>query len=110
MHRNLNCLLILLLVSIPLNAAAQDHGIKDMPTDSLTRLIHAYLISANKSYHFNGTVLVASKGKILLSKGYGFSDMTTKRLNTPDTRFPILSIGKTFTSAVILRLQEEKKI
>jgi CubicO group peptidase (beta-lactamase class C family) len=48
-----------------------------------------------------------TKGKIILNNGYGFSNIMTKRANTSDTRFPILSVGKTFTATVILKLQEE---
>src|SRR4030095_7859713 len=40
----------------------------------------------------------------------GFSSMISKRLNKPDTHFPILSVGKTFTSTLVLKLQEEGKL
>jgi CubicO group peptidase (beta-lactamase class C family) len=72
--------------------------------------LDAYLKSANAAYHFNGVALVVYKNAVVWSKGYGFSELTSKTLNTPDTRFPILSITKTFTSTVILKLQEEKKL
>ena len=80
------------------------------PSDSLFQRIDQYLISANTSDHFNGAALVAYKGKIILSKGYGFSNVSARRMNSPDTRFPILSVGKTFTATVILKLQEEGKL
>jgi CubicO group peptidase (beta-lactamase class C family) len=69
-----------------------------------------YLNSANHAYHFNGVALIVHKNVIVLNKGYGFSDLTSQTLNTPDTRFPILSITKTFTSTIILKLQDEKKL
>ena len=59
---------------------------------------------------FNGSLLVAVKGKILLAKGYGYSDQASKRLNTDSTIFSIASVTKTFTSAMILKLVEEKKL
>ncbi|RNL55913.1 serine hydrolase domain-containing protein [Pedobacter jejuensis] len=59
---------------------------------------------------FNGSVLVAVKGKILLAKGYGYSDQASKTLNTDSTIFSIASVTKTFTSAMILKLVEEKKL
>jgi CubicO group peptidase (beta-lactamase class C family) len=99
---------ILLLVSLHAHSQTAQPG-----RDSLDRIksqLDQYLRSANASYHFNGAVLVAQKGQIILSKGYGYSNMTTKLPNTPDTRFPILSVGKTFTSTVILKLQEEGKL
>jgi CubicO group peptidase (beta-lactamase class C family) len=69
-----------------------------------------YLRSANHAYRFNGVALVLRNGKVLLNKGYGFSQMDTKALNTPETRFPILSLTKTITATVILKLSEEGKL
>ncbi|MEJ1241069.1 serine hydrolase domain-containing protein [Chryseolinea sp. T2] len=43
-------------------------------------------------------------------RGYGWSNTTTRAHNAPDTRFPILSITKTFTATVILKLQEDGKL
>ena len=69
-----------------------------------------YLKSANKAYRFNGVALVIHNDEVVLNKGYGFSNMDSKTLNSPATRFPILSITKSFTSTIILKLQDEKKI
>lgn len=69
-----------------------------------------YLKSANDAYRFNGVALVIHNGEVLLNKGYGFSDMDSKTLNNPDTGFPILSITKSFTSTIVLKLQDEKKL
>lgn len=95
---------ILLVTSLPVFAQSISNS------DSLFQLLDRYLVSANTSYHFNGCALVSCKGKIILNKGYGFSNMSTQEVNTPGTRFPILSVGKTFTSAVILKLQEDGKL
>ncbi len=70
----------------------------------------SYLISANKAFRFNGSALVARKGKVLLQKGYGWRNAITRMPNKSDTRFPILSITKPFTAIVILKLQEEGKL
>ncbi len=59
---------------------------------------------------FNGSVLVAQKGVILLEKGYGYKNATTNSFNDSNTIFQIGSITKQFTSAVILQLQEQGKI
>lgn len=69
-----------------------------------------YLKSANNAYRFNGVALVIHNGEVLLNKGYGFSDIVSKTLNNPDTRFPILSITKSFTATIILKLQDDKKL
>ena len=63
-----------------------------------------------KTEKFNGSVLVAQKGAIVLQKGYGYKNADKKEMNEGNTIFQIGSITKQFTSAVILRLQEKKKI
>lgn len=75
----------------------------------MSKLDH-YLISAHKAFKFNGSALVAQKGKVLLQKGYGWSNAFTKSINKPETRFPILSITKPFTTTVILKLQEDGQL
>lgn len=82
---------------------------KGQNTDVTSRL-NNYLQSAHHAYRFNGVALVVHKNNVILNKGYGFSDMNSQMPNTPDTRFPILSITKTFTATIILRLQDEKKL
>lgn len=72
----------------------------------LEELMQAY----TKQYKFNGTALVAYNGKILLDKGYGFRNTDNKTLNDPSSVFQIGSITKQFTTTVILKLQEEKKL
>lgn len=85
------------------------HSSAQASTDIASNL-DEYLKSANDAYRFNGAGLVIHNNDILLNRGYGFSDMNSKNLNTPDTRFPILSMTKTFTATIILKLQDEKKL
>lgn len=59
---------------------------------------------------FNGSLLVAEKGKILLQKGYGYRDVSKQLPNDPQTIFLIGSITKEFTAAVVLKLVEQKKL
>ena len=59
---------------------------------------------------FNGSALVAAKGKVLLNKGYGYRDAATGVLNDEHSIFQLGSVTKQFTSAVILKLQEEHKL
>jgi CubicO group peptidase (beta-lactamase class C family) len=74
--------------------------------DKLDALIDAYA----KLYKFNGSALVAKNGVILLNKGYGYRNAADKTANNEQTIFQLGSITKQFTSAVILKLQEEKKL
>jgi len=75
-------------------------------SQKLDELMNAYC-KVNK---FNGTVLVARKGKILLEKGYGISDARTNRVNDINSIFQTYSITKTFTSTVIMKLVEMEKL
>jgi CubicO group peptidase (beta-lactamase class C family) len=72
----------------------------------LDTLIGAY---ENES-GFTGTVLVATKGTVILEKGYGYKNKSTKALNDTNTIFQIGSITKQFTSAIILQLLEQNKL
>ncbi len=55
---------------------------------------------------FNGTILIAKGGKVLLSKGYGMANYELGVPNTPQTKFHIASVSKTFTATAIMLLQE----
>ena len=75
-------------------------------TASLDSLVSAY----HQQNSFNGTILVAQKGKILLEKGYGFQNKKENIPNTANTVYQIGSITKQFTSAIILQLVEKQKM
>ena len=72
------------------------------------------LDSAMKAYqkvmHFNGTVLVAKNGQVLLEKGYGYKNFGTQTKNDAETIYMIASVTKQFTSAVVLKLVEQHKL
>ena len=59
---------------------------------------------------FNGSVLVAEKGKVIYKKGFGMANMEWAIPNQPDTKFRIGSVTKQFTATLILQLVEEGKI
>ena len=75
-------------------------------SEKLDELIKAY---ANQS-RFNGSVLVIKDGETLLDKGYGLSNVKENLSNKANTIFQVGSITKQFTAAIILKLQEDKKI
>lgn len=59
---------------------------------------------------FNGSVLIAEKGVIILKKGYGYSNEETKSLNNPETVFELASCSKQFTAAAIVLLKRQGKL
>ncbi|MEP6748090.1 MAG: serine hydrolase [Bacteroidota bacterium] len=88
------------IIATTLSLSAQETAQK------LDALVAAY----TKSELFNGSVLVAQNGKVLLQKGYGYKNADKKEMNDGNTIFQIGSITKQFTSALILHLQEQKKL
>lgn len=75
-------------------------------TAQLDTLLQAYA-AQNK---FNGTVLVSKGGTVLIDKGYGYRNVANHILHDKNSVFQIGSVTKQFTTAIILRLQAEKKL
>ncbi len=63
-----------------------------------------------KLHKFNGSVLVAQNGKVLLHEGYGLKSVQDSVKNDANTIYQIGSITKQFTAVAILKLQEQKKL
>ena len=59
---------------------------------------------------FNGAILVADKGQVVLKKGYGMANMEWNIPNAPDTKFRLGSITKQFTAMLIMQLVEQSKL
>ena len=90
----------LLLMAAQSMALAQDKAAK---IDELMKTYHGYR-------QFNGSVLVAENGKVVIKKGYGMANMEWNIPVEPDTKFRLGSITKQFTSMLILQLVQEGKI
>jgi CubicO group peptidase (beta-lactamase class C family) len=56
------------------------------------------------------SIAVFERGLPVLVKGYGFADVEAKAPATPATSYPIASISKRFTAALILRLADQGKL
>jgi len=78
----------------------------DLKQNKAVKQIDSYL----KKEKFNGTVLIAKNGKIVLTKGYGQSNFQTKSLNNIETIFRVGSVTKTFTATAILQLVDQGKV
>lgn len=63
-----------------------------------------------QTFNFNGTVLVAQKGEVLLKKGYGYKDRYKNIPTDVDGMYQIGSITKHFTADVILLLAKQHKL
>ncbi|PMD90208.1 hypothetical protein BWI97_24180 [Siphonobacter sp. BAB-5405] len=80
------------------------------PLKTLPHQADEYLRSAKAAYRFNGVALMAHRGEVILHKAYGFAQVSRSTPNDTSTRFPILSVTKSFTSALVLKLQEQGKL
>jgi len=77
---------------------------------SMNRQIDSLLSKYHDLNRLNGGVMVAKNGKILLSKGYGNANMEWNVPNTPDTKYMLASVSKTFTATLVMRLVDEGKL
>lgn len=77
---------------------------------ALATKIDALMTKLNEEGTFNGTVLIAHNGQVVLNKGYGLADRAQNIAHTPTTRFRLASITKQFTAMAILMLQEQGKL
>jgi len=93
---------LFLLVS---GLAVNSYGQKTA-TEKLDELVSAYT-NVGK---FNGAVLVSRRGEILLQKGYGIKNDKKGESLSADDVFQLYSITKTFTSTLVMKLEEEGKL
>ncbi len=57
-----------------------------------------------------GALAVARDGKLVLARGYGWSNLETGEHVKPDTLFGVASVSKSFTAVAILKLIEQGKL
>lgn len=60
--------------------------------------------------HFKGTALLIKQGQIFYQQSYGYADAEKKQDNQLDTLFPIASLQKIITGAIIVDLLKDKKL
>ncbi|GJM43894.1 MAG: hypothetical protein DHS20C21_07360 [Gemmatimonadota bacterium] len=59
---------------------------------------------------FSGSILVADRGEVLFSAGFGLADAELGVPNQPTTRFLIGSVSKQFTAAALLLLEADGRL
>lgn len=63
-----------------------------------------------KEHNFNGTVLIAERGKPTYQRSFGLANFEFSIPSTNTTKYKIASITKAFTAVLILQLQEQGRI
>ena len=81
-----------------------------LQAQSVQHDIDSLLKIYNRDDEFNGSVLVARDGNVVLQQGYGYKNTAQKLKNDGNTIYQMGSITKTFTATMILMLQEQGKL
>lgn len=75
-------------------------------TERIQKVIKEYVAKG----HFNGSIMIADKDRIIYKSSFGYANLETKDTITSSTLFPICSLTKQFTSTAIMILQEKGKL
>ena len=76
----------------------------------LAARVDAYVLPYVQSNNFSGAILIAQGEKVLLRKGYGQANVELAVPNSPETRFHVASISKSFTAAAVVLLEQRGKL
>jgi CubicO group peptidase (beta-lactamase class C family) len=99
-----------IVLSAAAGAAEQKTAESTSATTTVAGKLDAILRAVTARREFNGSVLIARRGRILLRKGYGWSDHAARVRNRPTTRFRISSLTNTFTAVSIVQLVARDKL
>lgn len=97
--RALALLLLLLLLSLPAAAASRE-----------AQTTAQFIAEHAARHQFSGTILVREGARTTFRQSFGLADRAFAVPNTPDTRYKIASITKTFTATLILKAVEDGKL
>lgn len=96
--RYLNILTLLAFCTLPHTAIL---------ADEIDDLVEAHLKKHNIP---SISLAIVQNGEVVRAKGYGFADLEHRAPASQDTIYQIGSVGKMFTAACILRLENEGKL
>lgn len=82
-------------------------GDRDHGTAKLDELCFEFL----QRHHVPGMAVALTKdNRLSVARGYGYADLETRTLVSPDSLFRIASISKPITAMAVMKLIEEKKL
>lgn len=79
-------------------------------TNGQTNELQSFFDTYTQENHFNGNVLIVQNDTVLFSKSYGMANQEFKISNDRQTKFRVASITKLFTSSLIYKLIDERKL
>jgi D-alanyl-D-alanine carboxypeptidase len=78
------------------------------PTQTDIAAVNSKISTFMTTYNIPGASLAVSKnGKLVYIKGFGFADQATSEKVTPEYRFRLASVSKTFTGVAIMKLVQD---
>jgi CubicO group peptidase (beta-lactamase class C family) len=101
---------LLLYFQIIASSVSFGQGMSGSFTLSKGDLIEDLLFSYYDNLQFNGSVLVVENNQIIYENTFGFADFENKEPLDGEIPFYLASLGKQFTAAAIIKLEEEGKL
>lgn len=98
---------------LPFGKKVEKPELKEVKVDKDARVkerLDSMFTRWNKDNNFNGSVLIARDGKILIQKSYGVAYKEGRIPLTDSTMFQLASVSKVITATAILMLHERKLI
>lgn len=86
---------------------AEINALIDSISDDRSLKVDKYFTNKFKRGVFNGNILFAEKGKVIISKSYGYAHVRNKEKLTPKHTFQLASASKPFTAIATLQLIEK---
>lgn len=87
----------LFLSIIIMQAGSLFTGAQGFPPEDLATKVDAYIQPYVRSNNFSGAILIAKGDRVIVRKAYGMANLELGVPNTPETRFHVASISKSFT-------------
>jgi CubicO group peptidase (beta-lactamase class C family) len=80
--------------------------------DTLSQKIDSAANASLKRYNVPGAVIcIVKDGKVIINKGYGYSNLQTKKVINPQkTLFRLASVSKIFTGIAVMQMVEQNKL
>ncbi len=112
MHYFVTTLMSLLLFISCNSQPAKSHTVLPLSTDLEYAGLHIDSLLTSYAWYgrLSGTVLVMHKDEVVYHNSFGWADIDKQLPNTNESVYGVGSFTKTFTSAAILKLVQEKKI